>query len=157
MHLVLGEVGHDSAHGAGRARFEGVDRQVRGYDPAAALHETDFTSPGRAVIVMDEVLVGDEIVAEHEAIHRRPNDFVERGVEHRGKAAIRVDDDAVRGHDRRAFIHRLHQDAVRLVGAVEGIDLIPSRTGDDHRIDATGADGAQQVFGFFEARLKLFD
>ena len=58
-----------------------------------------------------------------------------------------------------AFLHLFHEVAVRLLGAVQRVDLIAAGALDDQGVDLAMPNRAQHLFGFGEAhaqRLGLF-
>ena len=73
------------------------------------------------------------------------------------KALVGVEDVAARGEDDGAFLHLFDEVAVRLVGAVQRVDLIARVVVDEQRVDLAVPDRPQHLLGFGEARAQLVE
>ena len=77
----------------------------------------------------------------YEPIERTANDRLDGFVHHRREARVGVEDVAATTENDGAFLHLFHEVAVRLIGAVQRIDLASAGAFDDKGIDLARANG----------------
>ena len=88
-------------------------------------------------------------------IERRAHHVFQWTTEQVGKMSIAVEHDAVRCDGDRAFVHRLDQDAIRLVGALQREYTVAVGTRDNQRVGFAGANRVQSHLGNFEPAAKF--
>ena len=84
-------------------------------------------------------------------------DFFERRGQHFGESRVRIKDAPAGVEGDGAFAHGFDEQAVGVVGALEGEDLRAFRALDDECIDGAGADGLERLAGFREAQPEFAD
>ena len=95
----------------------------------------------------------------HESAEAAADHRLERLAHERREACVGVQDVAAARQDHGAFLHLFDEVAVRLLGAVQRVDLIAAGALDDQGVDLALPNRAQHLFGFGEAhaqRLGLF-
>ena len=73
--------------------------------------------------------------------HGRPDHLLEGGFDHRRKATVGIQDGPVSDHRQRAFVHRLNEQTIGMVGAPQGENLLPLFRSDDERVHLAIPDG----------------
>src|SRR3954447_21437715 len=74
-----------------------------------------------------------------------------------GDVPVGVDDDTVGRERERAVPHALHQNAVRLLRPLEGVDLDTLLAVDDERVDLPATDGAEGLLRLGQPRAEILD
>ena len=93
-----------------------------------------------------------------EPVDAAAHDRLERLAHQGGEAGVGVQDVAAPREDDGAFLHLFDEVAVRLIGAVQRVDLAAAGAFDDQRVDLAMLNRPQHLLGFGEAgaeRLRL--
>ena len=64
---------------------------------------------------------------------------------------------AIGGEENRSLTHGFHQDAIRMLGPLQGKNLLPFRTRNDKGVYFAAVNSLQRIFGFFKAKPEGFD
>ncbi len=90
----------------------------------------------------------------HESVEATASHRLERLADERREACVGVQDVAASRQDHGAFLHLFDEVAVRLLGAVQRVDLIAAGALDDQGVDLALPNRPQHLFGFGEARAQ---
>ncbi len=88
----------------------------------------------------------------HEPVDAAADNRLEWLAHQRREAGVGIQDVAATREDNGAFLHLFDEVAVRLVGAVQRVDLAAAGAFDDQRVDLALPNRPQHLLGFGEAR-----
>ena len=137
---LRGEIGQDQAPQQHAVEVETADRQQGGNGRAAGPAQLHF-APGAVTRTDVEQTAERGTVSAGDQVKYRGADQVRADpAGHRAQTRVGVQDDPPGGDRGRAFVHRLHDEAVGTVGTGEAVDLLLSGRPDHQRVDLTAPD-----------------
>ncbi len=106
---------------------------------------------------IEEGLERRPVFGRHHVLERRPDNPVDRRLEHFRKLPVAVKDRAIPSHGKGAFRHRLDKGAVGLLRALEGEHLLALGPAHHKGVDLVVRDRPEGLLGLFEAQPQCLD
>jgi len=143
---LVGQVRDDQVRDSLHALHR-VDGDVDRHHGAVGAKEPELALPASGI---HDLGVGRLEGSGEEPVHRFPDDFVHRPLQHLGEPSITVENRPIRTRRDRPLLHLLDQNPIRSVGRLQRQDALPVRPGDDECIHPVVPDGLDQVLRLFQ-------
>src|SRR5262249_26952495 len=153
--LLFGEIGRDQDETCEIVEFERTDRAINGH-LAVGGGEGDFFLYALAPSGAQQRLQKRMRPQVREFFQPVADDLLQRPPQHRGESLVAIEDPTLGRQRGGALVHLLEQQAIRMVGAAQRVDLIAFGPAYDQRVDLAAADRFERFFGFAELGAKKF-
>ena len=143
--LARGEVGNHHAEGVRVLRRQAVERELHGHRIALGRTQPAFPVRYPRTCGLQERLDSPAGLGLGESVNGMAAHAFERVLQQIGEEPVAVEDGAVPGHGDGALLHLLDEDAKRLFGALECVDLLAVRAVHHDGVHFAAADGVESV------------